>query len=71
MIKVAHGCMIALALSIFPADAQPPAGKDGTVVAQSPQPYHCIELPHSECVKCAVARGFSRPEARNYCQMRR
>jgi hypothetical protein len=71
MINSAHAGLIALVLSIFPAHAQEQIATTDIVVAQSPQPYHCIELPHSECLKCVMARGFSRPEARNYCQMRR
>jgi hypothetical protein len=71
MINLTRVGIIALAVSIFPAHAEQQLAAIATVIAQSPQTHHCVELPYGECVKCAMARGFSRAEARPYCQPRR
>jgi len=71
VINLSRAGIVALAISIFPAHAEQQAAAIGTVIAQSPRTHRCIELPYAECVKCAMARGFSRAEARPYCQPRR
>jgi hypothetical protein len=71
MIDLTRAALVAFALSTLSAPAQEQIPSSNTIIAQSPRPYHCYELPYDECVKCALARGFSRAEARSYCRMRR
>lgn len=65
---------VALALmSAAPVSAAPlmTTQSGSTVIAQSPVPSHCNQRPYSDCIKCALERGFSPAEARAYCRQLR
>jgi hypothetical protein len=70
MTRSAAASLIVLALCPILANAEQVAS-DRTVIAQNPLSSHCNERPYGECMRCATARGYSRPEARLHCRMMR
>ena len=69
MTRFAAAGFVVVALCALPTHGEQVASEP-TVIAQNPRPYHCIELPYGECIRCAMSRGYSRAEARLYCRMR-
>ena len=70
MTRFAAAGFVVLALYALPAHAEQLVS-DRTVAAQSPRSSHCNERPYGECMQCAMARGYSRAEARPYCRVMR